>query len=158
MPTKRFTEYMTNVEKRVIWTSFTTRNSKHQRAAANLAANANTLSGPNLTCDSEPVVYTYRLNFIWISVLCHPFGAKNLQNIAILTKFSQFGGSCVDPLYQSRPNLARNSRPRSILTCQISFESVYCVTFTIENLQFWHLGGSCIQPLLLMTAKFNMLK
>jgi len=38
--------------------TFTTKNYKHRRAAAKLAACANSLclSGPNLACDSRPVV------------------------------------------------------------------------------------------------------
>jgi len=51
-----------------------TRNCKHHRAAAKLAAYADTLSEPNLACDSWPVVYAFRLNCIWITVSCRPRG------------------------------------------------------------------------------------
>jgi len=39
-------------------------NRKHRRAAAKPAACADSLPGPNLACNSGPVVYAYRLNFI----------------------------------------------------------------------------------------------
>jgi len=42
------------------------RNHKHRRATAKPAACADSLSGPNVACDSGPVVYAYSLNFIWI--------------------------------------------------------------------------------------------
>jgi len=74
-----------------------TRNHKHRRAAAKLAACEDSLSGPNLACNSGPVVYAYRLDFIWIGVLCRPC-RENCQSVAILTKFLHFGeGSCVHP-------------------------------------------------------------
>ena len=57
-----------------------TRNRKHHRTTAKLAACADYLSGPNLACDSGPVVCTYRLNFIWIGVLS-PMRGKKYCNV-----------------------------------------------------------------------------
>jgi len=68
-----------------------TRNRKHRRATAKLAACTNSASVPNLACGSRSVVYAYRLNFIWISISCHHGRANNHQNITILTKLSYFG-------------------------------------------------------------------
>ena len=68
------------------------------------------------------------LNFICIGVFCHPCG-KNCRNVAIATKFSHFGGLLCPPLYQSGPIWQQTVDPISTLTRQISFESVYCVTF-----------------------------
>ena len=73
------------------------RNCKHRRAAAKLAACADSLSGQNLACDKRPVLYAYRLNFIVISVLCRPYGANKLPKCAISTKFSYLVDSCAHP-------------------------------------------------------------
>jgi len=50
--------------------------------------------------------------------------------------------------------------PQSMLTCQISSESICCVTFrgwkTAILAKVWHLGGSCTQPLYYLHAKFRL--
>jgi len=74
-----------------------TRNRKHHRATAKLAACANSLPGPNMPCD------TYRLNFIWIGAPS-PMQGKNRQNITILTKCSQFGEGLLCPLPFTDPS------------------------------------------------------
>ena len=102
------------------------------------------------------MVCAYRLNFIWISVLC--------WNIAISTKFSHFRrGGCAHPPFWPGSNLTGNSRPTvyASLTHQMSFESVYCVTFQGQKTQFsakFDIWGSCTQPPLLMKAKFDVLE
>ena len=131
-----------------------TRNHKHHQAATKPVAWANSLSGPNLACDSGSVVYAYRLNFIWIGVMwcTKPPKCHNFDQI-----FTLWGAHVPIPLYQSQPTLAGKSRPIH----QISCESIYCVTFqgrkTATLGKCWHLEGFCTQPPLPTRAEFGML-
>jgi len=69
-------------------------------------------SGPNLAWDSGPMVYVYRLSFIWIGVLCHWCKAKPPKCRNVDQIFAIWGvGSCAYPLHRSWPNLVENSRP-----------------------------------------------
>ena len=75
---------------------------------------------------------------------------KICQNVAIATKFSHFGGLLCPPLYQSGPIWQQTVYPRSTLTRQISFESVYCVTFQGQKRVVGHiltLGAPVPSPL-----------
>jgi len=71
------------------------------------------------------------------SVYCVAYAGKRPK----CRKFDQiftFWKLLCSPPYQSRSNLAANSRPTllSTLTCQISFESVHCGTKE-QKTQFW---------------------
>ena len=48
--------------------------------------------------------------------------------------------------------------PRSMLTRQISFESIYCITFQERKSAILTFVGPCTQPLLPMRAKFGVLE
>ena len=131
-----------------------TRNHKHRRAAAKLAACEDSLSGPNLAYKSGPVVYAYGLNFIWIGLLC--------RLCAISTKFSHFLCFCVhlSPFNNPDQIWQQTVGPWSTLTRQISFEFVFCVTFQGQKRNFGQIltfGGSCAQPPLPIRAKFCVL-
>jgi len=129
-----------------------TTNREHCWAAAKPAACAISidLSGPNLACGSGPVVCAYRLNVIWIDLLCHQCGARNAVISHCRPNFYTLGTRC------------HPSHPWSMLTCQISFESVYCYTFqgrkTTILRKIWHLESSCSQPPFPMRAKSGMLE
>jgi len=91
-----------------------TRSCKHRRASSKPAACADSLSGTNSACDSRSVFYAYRLYYIWISVLCRPYGAKNGRNIAISTKFSHFGGCYAHPPLSIRTKFGEKHRRSTI--------------------------------------------
>jgi len=113
--------------------------------------------GPNLACDSTAVVYTDRLNFIWIGILRRPHGMRNHWNVALSTKFLHF--VVLVPLYWSRPNLALK-RP-AVYAYILIFSWICCVPSREKNSnlgQFFKFGkgkGSCTQPLLSIQAKFG---
>jgi len=70
----------------------------------------------------------------------------NRRNVANFDQIFTFWGDLVPiSLADMGQNLAIGSRPRSILTCQISFESVYFVTFhgrkTANLCKFRRLGS-----------------
>jgi len=100
------------------------------------------------------------LILIWIGVLCHLCRAKNCRNIAVLTKFAEFGGSCAHPLTDPS-QIWQETVDWSMLTCQISFKSIYCVNFQGRKTtlfgKFWHLGAP-VPPLLLTRAKYGVLR
>ena len=61
--------------------------------------------------DMQQWVYVYRLNFIWINILCRPCGEK-LPKCRNCDQIFTLGGALVSfPFYQSGPNLVANSRP-----------------------------------------------
>jgi len=65
----------------------------------------------NLTCNAGPVVYAYRLNFIWIAVLCRPCGEYLLKCRNCNQIFTFWRALMPIPFYQPGPNLVANSRP-----------------------------------------------
>jgi len=124
----------------------TTRNHKHCWATAKPRVCRNSLFELNLSCNSGLVVYAYRLDFI-----CIIYGGQKTAKILQFRPNFILGGGCWTlHLYWSRPNLARDSRRWSTFTCQISFESIYCVTIqgwtTIILGKFWHVGKGAPVP------------
>jgi len=55
-------------------------------------------TGPNLACNSGPVVYAYRPNLICTCVLCHPRGAKKLMKCCNFNQIFALGILCPSPL------------------------------------------------------------
>jgi len=83
-------------------------------------------------------------------------------NVAILTKLPHFGGSCVQPQYQARPNLAANSWPTVYAyTPNFIWIRLLCHLPRTkknnfgQNLSF---GVSYTQPPLPIMAKFGVLE
>jgi len=139
------------------------RNRKHCQAAAKLAACAHSLSGRNLACDSGPVVYTYRLNFIWIDVLWPmTFWGKKTTEMSQFWPNFHILGALVHIPFTDPGKIQQETVDRwSTLTHQISFESVCCITFQGQKPQFWanfDIWGSCAQPRLPTRDKFGMLQ
>ena len=86
-----------------------------KRADAKLAAYTDSLNGPNLASDSEPVVYACRLNVHQVGVLRRQYGAKKPPKYSnfdqIFTFLGGEGALVPIPVYQSGPNLARDHKP-----------------------------------------------
>ena len=61
------------------------------------AACTESLSGPDFACDSGSLVCAYRLNFIWIDVLCCPCWAKNTEMSQFWPNFYIMENSCAHP-------------------------------------------------------------
>jgi len=91
--------------------------------------------------------------------LCRLPVAKN-QNFGQILKF---GGLLYRlPFTDKNQIRCAETDPTSTLMCQISSENVYCVGFQWSKTtilgKFWHLRGSCTDPLLPMKVKFGVLK
>ena len=127
------------------------------------------LIGPNLAHKCRPVVYANRLNVIWISVLYRRRRAKNAEISQVWPNFQILADLLPMPFINPDQIWQKTVDAWPMLTCQISFESIYCVTFlgwkTTISGQRWHLEGSCTQPLyhegqiwygLLLCAKFRL--
>jgi len=93
-------------------------------------------SGPNLACNSGTMVCAYRLNFIWISVLCHPLWGKKPPKCRNFDQIFTFWGALVPiSLYRSGPNFAGNCRHMVYIFMPNFIWICYCVTFQ-RKLQF----------------------
>jgi len=91
------------------------------------------LSGLNLACNSRPMVYAYRLSFIWISVL-HCRCMAKMPKYRNFNQSFTFGGSCATPFTDLGQIWPETEGPQ----CQISFESLYRMTLQGQKkLQFW---------------------
>ena len=108
------------------------------------------------------MVYAYRLDFIWIGVLCRPcrerlLKCRNIDQIFTFWRWLLCPSSFTNPgqIWQQIVD------QWSVLIHQISFKSVYCVIFQGQKRNFGQIltfGGSCIQPPLLIRAKFGVLE
>jgi len=88
------------------------------------------LPGPNLACDTRPVVYAYRFDVIWMGVLCQlPMLDKNAKILQFRPILTFWGARVPIPIYWSAQIWQETVYPRSMFTRWISLESIYSMTF-----------------------------
>jgi len=100
--------------------------------------------------NSRQVVYTYKLNFIWIGYGVTMWGEKLPKHCNFRQIYTVGGGLCLSPFTDPSQIWHHRVDQWPTFACQISSESIYCVALHGRKAvildSFSNLRGSCTQP------------